>query len=192
MRSTTFFLSKATTTSSEEISKDQGKIVHFNASDASKEMIFNHRKSSNDLSSLFGIACVPQAVSKDNGQTLRSRSYRASSIMSTGAMTTPPQAVPLVTGRALPPAPLAMTRTAPSCITFPLALSTTTLEQPGLTPAASPCLKLRRWHNTVGYSTPSMRQTRRKLSGPTSPLLDTFATNSNHRLGHLPHNTLNL
>ena len=38
-------------------------------------------------------------------------------------------------------------------ITFPLALSTTTLGQPALTPAASPCLNLRRWHNTVGYST---------------------------------------
>ena len=79
MTSTTFFLSKATTTSSKEISKDQEKTVHFKASDDSKEMIFNYMKSSNDLSSLFGIACVPQAVSKDNGQTLRSRSYRASS-----------------------------------------------------------------------------------------------------------------
>ena len=69
-----------------------------------------------------------------------------------GAMTTPPQAVPLVTGRVLPPAPSAMTRTAPSCITFPLALATTTLELPWLTPVASPCLLLRRWHNTVGFN----------------------------------------
>ena len=85
MRSTIFFLSMATTTSSKEISKDQEKTVHFNASDASKEMIFNHMKSSNDLSSLFGIGCVPQDVTKDNGQTLRSRSHRASSNMSSEA-----------------------------------------------------------------------------------------------------------
>ena len=44
-------------------------------------------------------------------------------VLPAGAMTTPPQAVPLVSSRALPPAPSAMTRTAPSCITFLLALS---------------------------------------------------------------------
>ena len=67
------------------------------------------------------------------------------------SLTTPLQAVPLVTGRVLPPAPFAKTRTAPSCITFP---PTTTLELLGLTPVASPCLKLRRWHNTVACSSP--------------------------------------
>ena len=81
-------------------------------------------------------------------------------VLSVGDTTTPPQAVPLVTDIALPPAPFAMTRTAPSCITFPLALPTTTLELAGLTPVTPPCLKLRRWPNT-GCSNPSVRQTRR-------------------------------
>ena len=48
------------------------------------------------------------------------------------------------TGKVLPPVPCAMTRTAPSCITFLLALPTTVLALPGLSPVAPLPLKLRR------------------------------------------------
>ena len=113
-------------------------------------------------------------------------------VLLAGAMTTPPQAVPLITGKALPPAPFATTWTAPSCIIFLLALLSATLGLLGLIPVAYPCLKLRRWHNTVGYLILSMKQTCRNLSGPTSSSLDAFATNSNHRFGDPPHNSLNL
>ena len=104
-------------------------------------------------------------------------------VLPAGAMTTPPQAVPLFTGRALPPAPFAMTRTAPSCIIFLLALLTATLELLGLIPVASPCPMLLCWLSTAGSLTLSTRQTLRRLSGPTSFSLATSVTNSNHRLG---------
>ena len=90
-----------------------------------------------------------------------------------------------VTGGVLPPAPSAMTRTAPSCIIFLLALPTTTLALSGLTPVASPCPMLLCWFSTAGFSTLSMRRTLRKLSGPTSFSVATSVTNSNHRVGDL-------
>ena len=102
-------------------------------------------------------------------------------------MTTPPQAVPLVTGRVLPLAPSAMTRTAPSCIIFLLALLTATLGLFGLIPVASPCPMPLCWLSTAGSSTLSMKQTLRRLSGPTSFSLATSVTNSNRRLGEVLH-----
>ena len=104
-------------------------------------------------------------------------------VLPAGVMTTPPQDIPLVTGKVLPPAPFAMTRTAPPGIIFLLALPTAMPELPGLTPVASPCPLLLCWLSTAVFPTLSMRRTLRKLSGPTSFSLAKSVTNSNHRLG---------
>ena len=78
-----------------------------------------------------------------------------------------------------------MTRTAPSCIIFLLALLTATLWLLGLIPVASPCPMPLCWLSTAGSSTLLMRQTPCRLSGPTSFSLATSVTNSNHRLGEM-------
>ena len=96
-------------------------------------------------------------------------------VLLVGAMTTPPQAVPLVTGRVLPPAPFAMTRTAPLCFTSPFAYPTAMPELPGLIPAASHRPTFQRLNSTAGCSTNLTSRTRRRQSGPTLTLLGSFA-----------------
>ena len=93
-------------------------------------------------------------------------------VLPAGAMTTLPQAVPLVIGRVPPPAPSVMMLTAPSCTIFPFALLTATPGPLGLILVASPCLMPLCWLSTAGSSTLLMRQTLRKRS----------VTNSNHHL----------
>ena len=104
-------------------------------------------------------------------------------VLRAGAMTLPPQAVPLVIGRVPPPAPFAMTRTAPSCITFPLVLPTTMPELPGHIPAASLRRTFPRLHGTAGCSTQLTNRIRRRQSGPTFALLGSSANDSNHLPG---------
>ena len=106
-------------------------------------------------------------------------------VLPAGAMTTLPQAVPLVIGRVPPPAPSVMILTAPSCIIFPFALLTATPGPLGLILVASPCLMPLCCLCTAGSSTLSMKPTHRKRSGPTSFSLAMSVTNSNLHLGEM-------
>ena len=102
------------------------------------------------------------------------------------ATTTLPQAVPLVTGRALLLAPLCHdTDGPPQASSFCLPFSPQRSGLLGLIPVASPCLMPLCWLSTAGSSTLLMRQTPRRLYGPTSFSLATSVTNSNHHPGEM-------
>ena len=104
------------------------------------------------LTHMASLSTLSLATSSLSGRTLCTPSTClplpfVCGVLRAGAMTLP-AGVPLVIGRVPPPAPFAMTQTAPSCITFPLVLPTTMPELPGHTPAASLRRMFPRLHGT--------------------------------------------